>query len=143
MNRIIKQASLIGLFMLAVTVGVKAQGSQQYRADIPFSFEVNGKQHAAGEYIVGAMSQVSAPGAIALRNLKSGRAQVLGVTSQQGDIGWDNPGKLTFLKTDGRYTLSQISTATFKMKMKVQKARNSELAKEASDPAVVAIDLKK
>jgi hypothetical protein len=143
MNRIIKQVSLIGLFMLAVTVGTNAQGSQQYRADIPFSFEVNGKQHAAGEYIVGSLSQVSAPGAIALRNLETGKAQVLGVNSHQGDNSWDNPGRLTFLKVDGRYTLSQISTATFRMKMKVQKARNAELAKGASDSEIVAIDLKK
>jgi hypothetical protein len=143
MNRIIRRVSLIGLFILAVTLGVTAQASQQYRADIPFSFEANGRHYAAGEYAVGPLSQVSSPGGIALRNLDTGKARLLGVTSNHGDNNWDNPGRLTFLKVDGRYTLSQISTATFKMKMKVQKARSAELAKGASDPAIVAIDLRK
>ena len=143
MNRIIKQVSLIGLFMLAVTAGVNAQVNQQYRADIPFSFEANGKQYAAGEYTVGPLSQVSSPGGIAIRNLDTGKARLLGVTSQNGNSDWETPGRLIFLKVDGRHTLSQISTASFQMKMKVQKTRSAELAKGGSDPAIVAVDLKK
>ena len=142
MNRIVKQVSIIGLFMLAVTVGVKAQANQQYRADIPFSFDANGRHYAAGEYTVGPLSQISIPGGIALRERKSGNARVLGVTSTQGDNDWDKSGKLTFIKDNGRYTLSQISTATFAMKMKARKARSSELASGASHAEIVAVDLK-
>ena len=143
MNRIIRQVSLSGLFILTVALCANAQASQQYRADIPFSFEANGKQYSAGEYTVGPMSQVSAPGAIAIRNLDTGKTRVLGVTSQQANRSWDDPGKLIFLNVDGRHTLSQISTATFKMEMKGQKVRSAELARGGSDPAIVAIDLKK
>lgn len=143
MNRIIRQTSLIGLLVLAVAVGVNAQASQQYRADIPFSFDANGKHYEAGAYLVGPVSQISNPGAIVIRNRKSGDAALLGINAIHGDDNWDNPGRLTFLKADGRYTLSQVSTATFKMKMKVKKARGAELAKGGSDPAMVAVDLKK
>jgi hypothetical protein len=143
MNRIIRQVSLIGLFMLAVTVGANAQGNQQYRADVPFSFEANGKHYSAGEYTVGPLSQIANPGGIALRNLDTGKARILGVTSNHGDNDWNVPARLIFLKVGGQYTLSQISTATFKMKMKAQKARSAELAKGGSDPEIVAVDLKK
>ena len=144
MNRIVKQITMIGLFMLAVTVGVNAQANHQYRADIPFSFDANGRHYEAGEYAVGSLSQVSTPGAIAIRDLRSGNARVLGVISVQGESTWNKPGKLTFVKEDGRYTLSQISTATFAMKMKVRKARSAELASGASSNAeIVAVDLKK
>jgi hypothetical protein len=144
MNGIVKQITVVGLFMLAVTVGVNAQVSQQYRADIPFSFDANGRHYQAGEYVVGSLSQVSTPGAIAIRDLRSGNARVLGIISTQGDGNWNQPGRLNFVKEDGRYTLSQISTATFAMKMKVRKARSGELASGASSNGeIVAIDLKK
>lgn len=143
MNRILRQVSFIGLFVMAVTLGVNAQVSQQYRADVPFSFEANGKHYAAGEYSVGPLSQISSPGVIAIRDMRTGNARLLGATTVQGDNNWDTPGRLIFLKINGRHTLSQISTATFKMKMKAQKARSAELAKAASDSEVVAVDLKK
>lgn len=137
MNRIIRQISIVGLFMLAVTIGVNAQASQQYRAEVPFSFEANGRQYAAGEYAIGPLSQVSVPGAIALRNLENGHGAILGINALQADTNWNKPGRLTFVKENGRYTLRDISTATFTMKMKRSKSRTAELAE------VVAIDLKK
>lgn len=136
MNRIIRQISIVGLFMLVVTIGVKAQATQ-YRAEVPFSFDANGKHYAAGQYSVGPMSQVSAPGAIAIQNLKNGNAAILGINSLHGDANWDKPGQLTFVKENGRYTLRDISTATFTMKMKASKSQRAELAE------VVAIALKK
>ena len=137
MNRIVKQISVIGLFMLAVTIGVNAQANQQYQAEVPFSFEANGKHYSAGQYSVGPLSQMSVPGAIALRDIGSGKAAVLGINSLDGDRDWNKPGRLTFVKENGRYILKDISTATFAMKMKGAKSRTAELAE------VVAIDLKK
>ena len=137
MNRIVRQITVIGLFMLAVTIGVNAQANQQYRAEVPFSFEANGKHYAAGQYAVGPLSQMSVPGAIAIRNVESGNAAVLGINSLHGDVNWDKPGRLTFVKQNGRYTLKDISTATFTMKMKASKSQTAELAE------VVAIALKK
>ena len=143
MNRIIKQLSLIGLFMLGASIAASAQSSQQYRADIPFNFDIEGKHYAAGQYEVGSLSQVSSHGGISIRNLETGRARVLGLTSQTGSDSREGLGRLTFLKVDGLYTLSQILTPTFKMKMNAGKVRGGELAKGVSGSEIVAVDLKK
>ena|SRR5687768_9735960 len=139
MNRIIRQLSVIGLLVLAVTIGVNAQSDQQYRAEIPFAFEVAGKHHEAGKYLVGPVSR-TASSAIAIRNAKTGNGQLLQVYAAQGDNNWDKPGTLTFLKVGGQYRLSQISTATFKMKMKSKKADMAQLA-GATPPEIVPINL--
>lgn len=139
MNRIIRQASVIGLFVLAVTIGVSAQSDQQYKAEIPFDFEAGGKQYAAGKYAVGPLSR-TAPNGIAIRNVQTGDGRLLGISALQGDNNWDKVGILTFLMVEGRYRLSQISTATFKMMMKGKKADGAQLA-GASAPNAVAIKL--
>lgn len=139
MNKIIRQTCVVGLFVLAVTIGVSAQSDQQYRADVPFSFEVGGKQYEAGKYMVGPASR-TATGAIAIRNIKTGEGRLLGL-SDVGNNDWDNPGTLTFLKIAGRYRLSHISTATFKMKMK-SKTRDNGLLAGSGSPDVVAVKLK-
>ena len=143
MNRTIIQASLLILFVSAITVGVNAQVSQQYRADIPFSFDANGKSYEAGKYSVGPLSQVSMSG-IAIRGLgKESRSGILGPVAHQGTNDWDKPGTLTFLNVNGRYQLIRVSTATFSMNMKAKKDRDGDLAKlSSSKPATVSINLK-
>ena len=131
MNRIIRQASLIGLFVIAVTIGANAQSDTQYRAEIPFDFEARGKHYEAGNYSVGPLSQAATPGGIAIRDIRNRNARILGVVSLSGDNDWDKPGILTFVKVNGRYTLSQISTATFTMKLKSRKS-SGELARQTT-----------
>ena len=143
MNRIFRQASVIGVFMLAAVMGASAQSNQQYRAEIPFGFEAAGKHYDAGKYEVGPLAQVSSPGAIVIRNRQTGNARLLGANARHGDNDWNKDGKLTFVKANGRYVLSQISTATFEMKMNAKKSTSDQLAKGGSDPAIVAIDLKR
>ena len=134
MNRILKQASAIGLLVLAVAIGVDAQSDQQYRAQIPFDFEAAGKHYAAGEYTVGPVSK-----SIAIRDLQTGSTRLLGPNVQAGTGNWDMPGTLSFQKIGDRYTLIQIKTPTFKRDVKVSKAR-AELAKaELATPVVVAL----
>ena len=144
MNRIFMQASVVVLFVLAVSAGVSAQSEQQYRAEIPFSFEAGGKHYAAGTYSVGPLSQVSSPGGIVIRDTQSKKSRILGVNSMHGDNNWDKPGTLTFLNVGGQYKLSQISTATFRMNLRGKGAKSSEMAERASsDSKEVAIALKR
>ncbi len=105
------------LAVLAVSVSIKAQSAHQYSANIPFDFEARGERHAAGKYRLGSMS-VSSPGAIGLREMQSGKVRILGMSSDYTTKNWVNPGTLTFLKVNGRYLLSEISTVTFNLKMK-------------------------
>jgi hypothetical protein len=143
MNRVFRPASLIGVFMLATVMGASAQSNPQYRAEIPFGFEAAGKHYDAGKYEVGPLERVSSPSAIVIRNLQTGNARLLGANARHGNNDSDKDGKLTFVRTDGGYVLSQISTATFEMKMKAKKSASDQLAKGSSDPAIVAIDLKR
>lgn len=144
MNRTIIQASLLILFVSAITVGVNAQVSQQYRADIPFSFDANGRSYQAGKYSVGPLSQLTMSG-IAIRGLgKQSRSGILGPVAHAGTNDWDNPGTLTFLNVAGRYKLIRVSTATFSMEMKSGKDRRGDLAKlGSSKQETVSINLSK
>ena len=125
MQRTIIQSTLMLLAVLAISVSINAQSSQQYSADIPFDFEARGKQHAAGKYRLSPAS-VTASGAIVLREMKSGNGRVLGVSRDPGTNNWDEPGTLTFVKVNGVYRLSEISTATFKLRMKDAKTADRD-----------------
>jgi hypothetical protein len=140
MKRTLIRSTVMLLAVLAVSVSIKAQSAQQYSANIPFSFEARGERYAAGKYRLGSMS-VNTPGAIGLREMRSGHIRVLGITHGEGSRNWDNPGTLTFRKVNGRYLLSEISTATFQMKVRSKKNSIDELADVASAEQVVTIFL--
>ncbi len=120
MTNTIIRSTIMVLAVLAVSVGIKAQSAQQYSAEIPFDFEARGERHEAGKYRLASMS-FSSPGAIGLREMKSGKVRVLGISSDNPTKSWDKPGTLTFLKVNGRYLLSEISTGTFTLRMKPAK----------------------
>jgi hypothetical protein len=140
MKRTLIRSIIMVLAVLAVSVSIKAQSAQQYSANIPFSFEVGGERHEAGKYRLGSMS-VNSPGAIGLREMRSGKVRVLGISSDTANNDWDNPGTLTFRKVNGRYLLSEIVTATFQLKVKIKKDKMGSLADVASAEQLVKIDL--
>lgn len=136
MKRTIIRSSVMVVVVLAVAIGISAQTSPQYRAEIPFSFEAGGRQHSAGQYRVGEIGS----GAIGLLNLQSGKMRILGVAPQPGNDNWNSRGTVTFVRTNGRYRLSEISTPSFKMKMKARKVKDT-VADLASAEQVVKIHL--
>lgn len=108
--------------VLAVSVSINAQISQEYSANIPFDFEARGERHDAGKYRLGSTS-IGSSGAIALREMKSGDSQILGLSRGPENSSWDRPGTLTFRKINGKYVLTEVSTPTFDMNMKVKKVK--------------------
>ena len=136
MKRILKQASVIGLFVLAVSIVANAQVDQQYRAEIPFDFDAAGKHYAAGTYAVGPLSS---SGAVAIRSMENGKMRVLGLNVIPGNNDWDNPGTLTFQKVGGRHQLRQISTATFKMAVRIPRAKGDLAKKDSSTEVLVSL----
>lgn len=122
------------LAVLAVAVSISAQSSRQYRAEIPFSFEAAGRQHSAGKYRVGEVGS----GAIGLLNLQNRKMRILGATTLPGT--WGSRGTVSFIKTNGRYRLSEISTPSFSIKMKAKKVKY-ELGDVALAEQVVKIYL--
>ena len=119
MKGTIIRSTVMVLALLAISVSINAQSSQQYSADIPFDFEARGQQHSAGKY---RLSPSSNTGAIVLREMKSGNGRILGLSRDPGTNNWDEPGTLTFVKVNGKYRLSEVATATFKLRMKDVKA---------------------
>lgn len=119
--------------------GIAANAQIQYRAEIPFDFNAAGKAHTAGDYVLGAMSSNSP--VVAIRNRKSNKLSLLG-QAMGGTDRWDNKGKLIFLKADGVYTLSQIETPSFVMKLKKTKTDVRVAASSAAKMETVAINLR-
>ena len=118
MKRIILSSSVLVILVLAAAAGVSAQSSQQYKADIPFDFEADGRQHSAGSYRVGSVSVIGSR-ATGLLDIQSGKMRLVGRIAQPGNSGyWAERGTLTFLKVNDRYVLKEISTPSFKLKMR-------------------------
>lgn len=136
MKRTIIRSGVMVVVVLAVAIGISAQGSPQYRADIPFSFEAGGRQHSAGEYRVGEIGS----GVIGLLNLESGKMRIVGISAQPGANDWSDRGTVTFLKTNDGYRLTEISTPSFNLKMRVKKMKGN-VADLASAGRVVKIYL--
>ena len=134
------RSTVIALAVLAISISINAQSAQQYSADIPFDFEARGERHSAGKYRLGSMS-VNSPGAIGLREMKSGAVRILGISSGVGTDNWDNPGTLTFVKVDGKYRLREVSTATFSLRIKGVKTGIRDNGDLASAERVVKINL--
>ena len=144
MKRTIIQASLFILFVSAIAGSLNAQSPQKYRAEIPFNFEVNGKQYTAGRYTLGPITD-SARSAIVLHGLEKGMTSgILKQVAQPGNNNWDLPGTMSFLKVDGKYRLVQIATATFKMKLKAPESVGERIAGAGSNESkTVSINLHK
>jgi hypothetical protein len=140
MKATIIRSTVIALAVLAVSFSIKAQSAPQYSADIPFNFEVRGKQNPAGKYKLRSMSLTS-PGAIGLCEAKSGRMRILSASAHLGSSNWDKPGTLTFQKINGKYILSEVSTPTFSLRMKTVKTDVRDVDNIALADRVVKINL--
>jgi hypothetical protein len=128
-----KQLIQVGLTVSSLLIfGIAANAQTQYRADIPFDFQAAGKVWSAGAYSLG---QISSGGpALVIRDRKTGKSKVLGQSMPRNESR-DSHGQLVFLKADGVYTLSQIVTPSFEMKLKktttdVRMASSSAVKKE-------------
>ena len=143
MKRTIIQASLFILFVTAIAGSLNAQSVQKYRAEIPFNFEVDGKQYTAGQYTIGPVSD-SARSAIVLRGLEKGMTSgILKQVAHPGNDNWNIPGTMSFLRVGGQYQLVQITTATFKMKLDAPKPDGERIAKNGSKDSTVSVNLHK
>ena len=141
MKRLLVNAGLLAGLTLMLSVAGNAQLFQQYRAEIPFDFQVKNVSYSAGDYSVGPVSANSSVAALAILDRKNRVMRVIGQTQ----LGWDGRlenGKLIFVKANGHYTLSRITTPTFELKMKTTKA-HARMAKNATEKReIVAVALR-
>src|SRR5262245_62161476 len=139
MKRLIALGSLMVGSVLILGVSANAQIFQQYRAEIPFDFQAGGATYSAGEYRLVPLRTDSAQSALRLQDVKNRKSRMLGPVVL-GSISWEVKGKLIFVKADGLYTLSEVVTPTFAMKMK--SAERSVAGKPVADIKTVAINLR-
>jgi len=129
---LVKAGLMVGSLLI---FGMAANAQNQYRAEIPFDFHAAGKAYTAGGYSV---DRIGSDGsAWLIRERKTGKARLLG-TAMPSDAGRDGSGKLIFLKSDGQYTLSEIVTPSFAMKLKKTKT-DVRVAGSAAKMETVAI----
>ena len=126
----------------ALTASADAQISQRYRAVIPFDFHVNGKEFAAGEYLVQPLLTNTTVLPISLVEKRTGRVTQLGSTiagiERKDEF---NGGTLKFSLRHGIFELNEISTAQFQMTINLPKRT---IERSVADPwsKTLAISLK-
>ena len=140
MKRLLLQTCLMVGSVLILGAAANAQISQQYRADIPFDFSAAGSTWTAGKYKVLPVGPHSSIGALAILDVKKGKMKLLGQATL-GRENRDRSSKLVFVKRDGRYTLSEIVTPTFAIKMKGTETSVRVAGRQAADLETVAINL--
>lgn len=102
-----------------LTLGIAANGqmSQRYAGDIPFDFQADGHQFAAGKYTIGPELTHGSTGVLSISSKTGRNSKRLGLINLASARDGEK-GKLIFVKVNGRYKLSQIMTPTFAVKMK-------------------------
>jgi hypothetical protein len=136
MKKLLVQAGLmVGSLLIC---GGAANAQIQYRAEIPFDFQAAGRAYTAGKYQVGPIAPSSS--VVAIRDKRSTKTRLLG-HSMGGSDKWNDNGKLIFLKADGLYTLSEIVTPSFSMKLKKTKTDVRMAGGPAAKMETVAIAL--
>ena len=137
MKKFVRSLMFIGIVLTFGAVA-NAQLSTRYVAEIPFDFQVKDQTFKAGTYRLEPVGGNSSVAAIALRGQADNNMEVLGVTQLTANYG--EPGKLIFLKQNGRHMLQRIATATISMKFKTEPS--SKLAVNAVPKSeIVAINL--
>ncbi|PYS86139.1 MAG: hypothetical protein DMF62_16930 [Acidobacteria bacterium] len=140
MKKLLIQGLLAATFALFVTVFVSAQSATRYRVNIPFDFQAHGVNYAAGDYLIGPLDSVVNKSSLAIRSVESRKTRLLGFTTLVGGVRPGN-GKMVFAKADGLYTLAEISTPSFALKIDPTKGNYGIGKVGASMPEVVSLNL--
>jgi hypothetical protein len=129
-----KRILQIGLLAIGVVWVLSATGnaqiSRQYAAHVPFDFIVGNKLMKAGDYKIAPAAGVTDQRAIVLENAATLNADVVGQTAVTSSIS-NKQGRLTFVKQDGQWLLSDISTTGFELKLKAKDINKENLARAA------------
>ena len=140
MKRLLVIGSLMVGSVLILGVSANAQIFQQYRAEIPFDFQSGGATYSQGEYRLVPLRADSTQSALRLQDVKNGTSRMLGPV-MLGPIDREVKAKLIFVKADAQYTLSEIVTPTFAIKMKSVGTSVRVAGKPAANLETVAINL--
>lgn len=117
--------SVVGLVILAAVVSAQAQ--TQYRANVPFDFQVGQKNYRAGEYFVGLLGQDSQSKIIVIRDATGRNSYAIAPTISDSK---PETAILVFNRYADRYFLAEINAPSF----------NAELSKSKSEAKLAGGD---
>ena len=124
MRALFIKASVLGGLFLVLAVAGNTQGLPQYRATIPFDFQIRNAHFAAGDYSLGPVGTHSSSGGVAIRARATGKGQIIGL-SLLGTEESSAKGKLIFTKVNGTYTLTEVKTPAFNVRVPKSKRPNA------------------
>ncbi len=128
-KRFIQICSLFAL-LVGLLVSAQAQNANRYEASIPFDFNIGNKTFAAGDYAFGLTNPLAYQESLTIRDLKSGKTQVVLITRNQANELAESS-QLVFNRYEDRYFLAEIATSTLSAKFLKAKTE-SRLAKAKS-----------
>jgi hypothetical protein len=135
MKSIAIKISFLSVLILGLgLVSAQAQSSARYRGTIPFDFTARGAKMKAGEYILGDFSH-----GLMLRSQKGRSAAILGPASNTSGT-YEEKGTLVFVRNGDSYTLTEVNTAAYKLKIK-HTVTAVNVAMSNSKPEIVEIGL--
>jgi hypothetical protein len=109
-RKIIQMCSLFGL-LIGLTFAAQAQIGVQYRARIPFDFNVGNKTFAAGDYIIGVTDKTAGQGSLTIRAAKGGAAKVILAIPKEVNAR-RTAARLVFNRYENQYFLAEMLTPT-------------------------------
>jgi hypothetical protein len=104
--------SLIAL-LVGLVLSAQAQINTQYRAYIPFEFNVGSETFPAGDYIIGATNPTTGWSALTIRKKTGGEANFVNIIPKQENER-SMISKLLFYRYGDRYFLAEITTPTLR-----------------------------
>ena len=133
-KRFIQICSVFGL-LIGLMISAQAQKVNQYKASIPFDFNVGSKTFAAGEYAFGLSNPLAHQPSLTIRDLKNGKTHVFLITRNQADE-FKSGAQILFNRYEDQYFLSEITTSTLnasllKAKTETRLAKSKTVKRES------------
>jgi len=130
MKRTVLQIWLAIGLAIGLTVSAQAQISTEYRARIPFDFNVGNTTFKAGDYLIGLINPKSNQQTLAIRDAK-GRSNKVFIILPKETNARRKVTKLVFHRYENQYFLSEMLTPTLgaeflKSKQEERLARNQK-----------------
>ena len=136
-KKVIQICSLVGL-LIGLMVSAQAQTGTQYRAHIPFDFNVGNKTLPAGDYVIGLTNQAFNQDMLTIREAKSGEAKIVQLVPRAAN-GMSEISKLVFNRYNDQYFLAEMITPTLKGIFQKTKVEGSLAKKQKALKETVAM----
>lgn len=132
-KKVIQICSLVAL-VVGLMVSAQAQIGTQYRAHIPFDFNVGNQTLPAGDYTISLTNPMRFVDVLTIRDTKSGKAQIVTLLASSSSDR-SQLSKLTFNRYDDQYFLAEVNSPTVRGKFRRAKteARLAKLLKPGQE----------